>query len=282
MKSVPGRHRIDFEHQEPAVGGLDDIDPGIVGADASGGSHREIGKLVARDRGLGARALLDIGDPARPVSDHGGDDATPAHQEAPILMVPLRGRYELLEIIDPVDLLGRGEIGKRGNEPQAFALRSEERLLHQFVAFGDEGSSDRLGLGAIGKGKRAGRRQAGALEKEGRRRFVDAAFDGACVVPHRHAELAQGMQHAEIERDRLEAAARNEADEGALGQTIAETGDVKPGRRFGREAAKVERRDEGRDPVPLEGAGKAPPMPVAAIAEHDDGGVVGSLRAHGP
>ena len=70
-------------------------------------------------------------------------------------------------------------------------------------------------------------------------------------------------------------AAGNEADEGALGQAIAEPRDGEARRRLGREAASVERGDQGRDAAPLEGATEAPPVPVPAIAEHDDGRVAG-------
>ena len=139
---------------------------------------------------------------------------------------------------------------------------------------------DGLGLFAADPGEGARRRDAGALNEERGGRLVDAALDGAGVVPHRHAELAQGVQHAEIERDLLEAAAGDEADEGPFGQPVAEAGNVEPGGRHGREAALVERRQQGRDPPALESAGEAAPVPVPAIAEHHDGGVAGSWRGH--
>ncbi len=62
------------------------------------------------------------------------------------------------------------------------------------------------------------------------------------------------MQHAEIERDFLEAAAGHEADERAFGKPVAKARDGKPGGCLGREAAMVERCEQGIDPAPLEGA----------------------------
>ena len=191
LQSVPGRHRIDFQHEEPPVTGLDDVDPGIIGADAIGRANREIDQLLAGDRRLGAGALLDIGDPARSVPDHGGDDAALAYEQPPVLMVRLRRLDELLEIIGPIHLLGRGEIGERADQAQALALRPEQRLLHELPSLGEQRCGDLLRRGAADAGEGARRRDPRALQEERRGRFIDATLDGAGIVPHRHAELAQ-------------------------------------------------------------------------------------------
>ena len=62
-----------------AVVRLDDVDPGIIGADASSRTHRKIDELLAGDRRLGAGALLDVGDPARAVPDHRRRPRAPWH-----------------------------------------------------------------------------------------------------------------------------------------------------------------------------------------------------------
>ena len=87
------------------------------------------------------------------------------------------------------------------------------------------------------------------------------------------------MQHAEIKRDLLESSARHETDEGAFGKSIAEPGNGEPRRRLGREAASIERDDEGAEPALLEGLAQALPMPIPPIAEKDDARV-GARRHH--
>ena len=104
-----------------------------------------------------------------------------------------------MQIIDAVHLFRRGEVVWRRDQPQAFALRAEQRLLHEPVAFGQLGLGDRASFVAIGPGPGPGRGNAGALQEEGGGGLVDAALDGARIVPHRDAELAQSMEHAEIE-----------------------------------------------------------------------------------
>ena len=281
LQPVPRRHGVHLEHEEASVLRLDDVDAGIVGADARGGAHRKIDQLLARDRGLGARALLDIGDPARAMSDHGGDDLALAHENPPVLVMRLRRRDELLEIIDPVHLLMRRQIGERGDEAQALALCPEQRLLHQSVPFAEHACRDRRSLEGIDASEGARRRQPLALEEEGGGGLVDAALDGAGVVPHGDAELAERMQHPEIERDLLERAARHEADEGALGKAVAEPGNGKAGRGFGGEAASIERDEQGGEPALLEGLAQGSPMPIAPVAEKDDARVLCPRLGHG-
>ena len=115
---------------------LDDVDAGIIGADARRGTESKIGKLLRGDRSLGAGALLDIGDPARSVPDHGRRRrGRRRRRSASPDACRLRRRDELLQIIDAVHLLRRGEIVRRGDQAQAFALRAEQRLLHELAAF---------------------------------------------------------------------------------------------------------------------------------------------------
>ena len=131
--------------------------------------------------------------------DHRGDDLAGGDENPPVA-IGVVGRWnELLQIIDAVHLFRRGEVVWRRDQPQAFALRAEQRLLHEPVAFGELGLGDRASFVAIGAGPGPGRGDAGALQEEGGGGFVDAALDGARIVPHRDAELAQSMQHAEIE-----------------------------------------------------------------------------------
>ena len=51
---MPRRHAVHFEHQRLAAAVLDDVHAGIVGADASDGAKRKIGKLLRGDRRFGA------------------------------------------------------------------------------------------------------------------------------------------------------------------------------------------------------------------------------------
>ena len=187
--------------KKPPVTGLDDVDPGIIGADASRRTHREIDKLLAGDRRLGAGALLDIGDPARAVPDHGGDDAALAHEDPPVLMMRLRRRDELLEIIGAVHLLRRGEIGERARSGASLCLAPRTAASARACGLRASTRCSDLPPPAARPTPVAGarRRDARALQEEGGGRFVDAALDGAGIVPHRDAKLAQA--HA-ARRDR--------------------------------------------------------------------------------
>ena len=56
LQPLPGRHAVHLEHERRPVAVLDDVDAGIVGADASGGAKSKIGKLFARGSPTSARA----------------------------------------------------------------------------------------------------------------------------------------------------------------------------------------------------------------------------------
>ena len=131
---------------------------------------------------------------------------------------------------------------------------------------------DRTSLLLAGPSPGPGRRDAGLLQHEGGGRFVDAALDGAGIVPHRDAELAQGMQHAEIDGDLLEAPARHEQDERAARQMVAKPRDGEACSRLGAEAACRERNRKRPDPPCPQGPGDAPPMPFLSLAEQNDVG----------
>src|SRR5689334_3288439 len=106
-------------------------------------------------------------------------------------MMLLGRRHEFLEVVDAVDLLRLSEICKRGDKPQALALRPKQRLLHELVPLTDKGCSKRLGLGAARFGEGARRRQSRSFEEKRRGGFVDAVLDGARIVPHHYTKLAQ-------------------------------------------------------------------------------------------
>src|SRR6476619_8654466 len=180
------------------------------------------------------------------------------------------GRDELLQVKGAVHLLRRGKIVRRGDQAQAFTLRPEQRLLHQLAALCELLLNDlerRLGARA---GPGPGRRDAGLLQKEGGGGFVHAALDGARIVPHRDAKLAPGMEHAEIESDLLEAAARHEQHERTLRQMVAEAWNGEPGPGGRGQSASRKRDDKWPDSACAEGARDAAPVPLLALAEEDD------------
>ncbi len=172
------------------------------------------------------------------MANHCGDHAARADEEPPVLVMVLRGLDELLEVIRAAHLFGRGEVRDGFDQPQALALRAEQRLLHELAALREHARGDRHGIALMHRGEGARRGDAGLLQEERGGGLVDAALDGARIVPHRHAELTQAMQQAEIERDLLERAARHEAHEGAFRQAVAEPGNGEPRGRLGGEAAK--------------------------------------------
>ncbi len=49
LQALPGRHRVHLQHHEFAARILDQVDPGIIGADRGGGPHRDVvGRVVER------------------------------------------------------------------------------------------------------------------------------------------------------------------------------------------------------------------------------------------
>ncbi len=199
-------------------------------------------------------------------------------EDAPIAIDAVRPRDEFLQIVGPVHLIVGREIADSLDQAQAFALRAEQRLLHQGHALPARGLDDRLGLIAAGAAPGPGRRDACLLQDEGGGGFVDAALDGARIVPHPDPKLAQRMEHAEIKRDLLEAPARNEQHQRAARQMVAESRDSEPGPRRGREPACRQRHRERGDPARFQRTGDAPPMPLLALAEEEDVGSHGSAE----
>ena len=119
------------------------------------------------------------------------------------------------------------------DELQALALRAEQRFEHQRVTGGALAHRDALGVRQRFGGPGGRRADARRMQQQAGHRFVDAAFDRTRVVVDRHAEFAQGMQHAEPLGDLLEATARDAAHQHRVGQGAAEAGNDQavPGRR---------------------------------------------------
>ena len=125
--------------------------------------------------------------------------------------------HEALQVVDAGDRGGLGQVVLVADQPQAAALRAEQRLEHQRTVrrLAPHDRARRLvRLRRPGRG----RRNARARKQEARHRLVDAALDRAGIVPHQDADLAQRMQHAEPHRHGLESAARHGAHHHGVGK----------------------------------------------------------------
>ena len=138
---------------------------------------------------------------------------------------------EALQVIDALQpRRAAGRSSRRPDQRKAAPLRAEQRLQDQRPARAlalDDSAAPACGFRpprwrAVGTPARCSRKLV--------MRLVDAALDGAGIVPDRHAKFAQRMQHAEPQRHRLEGAARTPcARARPSGRRAAETGD-RPGR----------------------------------------------------
>ena len=162
------------------------------------------------------------------------------------------GRDELLQIIGAVHLLRRGKIVRRGDQAQAFTLRPEQRLLHELAAF----------VRASPERSRAPPRRAAPVQVQGvgmparcrKKVVVDLSTQRSMARASFHTVTPSSrkrMQHAEIERDLLEAAARHEQHERALRQMVAEAWDGEPGPGSVENPQAVKRDGQRRDPARL-------------------------------
>ena len=172
-------------------------------------------------------ALVDIGDPGLADAGHRGQHTAARDEQAPVFELRIGIAAQIaLHVIDVADFGGFGKLIGCFDAADAVALAAEQRLH-------DDGPAGLImrefagGLDAFG-GACQWDRQAGHLEQECGRRFIDAAFDDAGVVPYAHAAFAQRMQDAEAERDLFKAAGGNGADEGAIGQVAIEAWDMDP------------------------------------------------------
>ena len=103
------------------------------------------------------------------------------------------------------------------------------------------------------------------MQQKRRRRLVDAALDGAGVVPHAHAALAQRVQQAEAKGDLLQRALRDRADENGVRQLAVEAGNVDAALELRIERAARQRAYDDVGPAHAQRLGETPHMPVAAL-----------------
>ena len=184
-------------------GARDEVDAGIVGIDGGKRARSKLAHLGRRLARHGRAALVHVGDPGAGFAAHGGNDAEACRDHAPVLEIFAGGRHEVLQVIDVVGGLRRWQRARAIDAQQAFALRAEQRLEDERAA----GIGDVIFRRGIAfHGARARCRDAGLLQQERRRRFVDAALDRSRIVPHAHAAHTQRVQEAEAERDLLERA----------------------------------------------------------------------------
>ena len=207
LQTGPGRHAVDLEHGRPPSAPYRISTPAKCGADRRRRRDREI---LHRDRRHDRRdrpaALLHVGDPA-------GRSGAPSRRP--------RGRCDTSrrKSRKPLALdARRSAAGNRRRRPRpapaarpALRIRRSPRPCEPnsgLSTSGPRAHSRRTISRAVSRDsvvQVARRRNAGAGEQEAGHRLVDAALDRARVVPHRHAEFAQRMEHAEPQRDRLEA-----------------------------------------------------------------------------
>ena len=202
LHAAPSGHAVDLEHGRRAVGAHKHVDAGDFGADRFRRCNRETLHLGIRRDGQGLAALLDVGDPCRGAAHHRGDHAT-AQDEQPIIREVLGSvRLKPLQIINPRDLFGAGQVFRPSNQAQALPLRAEQGFQHKRAArrFSfDEGARGFCRFHRPGRR----RRNAGAREQKACHRLVDAAFDSARVVPDDDAKFRQRVQDAQAFGDRL-------------------------------------------------------------------------------
>src|SRR5690606_34487374 len=114
LQPLPGRHAVDLEDEEPAVGGADQVDAGIEGAHRLRGGRSEPGELALGRYRKGYPALADIGDPALAAPAHGGHGLALDHEDPDILEAglaadmgqPDMGQPDIeLKVMDPRQLL---------------------------------------------------------------------------------------------------------------------------------------------------------------------------------
>ena len=231
LQAGPGRHAVDLEHRRPLVAVVEDVDAGEIRADRRGGAHRQRLGVVVRHHRHRPAAALDVGDP---VGASGASSRRPRGRATPA--GENRGSRRARR------RRTAGDSTRRRCRPAA-AARPRVRISRRprpcepnsgLSTSGPRAASRRddraRGVEVLHRpGVR--RRDAGAREQEARHRLVDAALDRARVVPHHDAELAQRMQDAEPHRHRLEAAARDGADQHGVGQPIAEAVEIEARRR---------------------------------------------------
>ena len=267
LQPGPGRHAVDLEHRGPLVAVVEDVDAGDIGADRGGGAHRERLGIVVRHHRHGPAAALDVGDPFGRMAHHRRDHAAARHQQAKVVKAVTLDADELLQIVDPGGLAGRRQLVRRADQPQAAALRAEQRLEHQRPARRLARDDRARGVAILHRPGRR-RRNAGLRQQKARHRLVDAALDRAGVVPHHDAELAQRMQDAEPHRHRFEAAARDGANEHRVGQPDAEAVEIETRCAGGGERAGLEPHGDRRHAQGSQRLCQLAGMPVVAI-DHD-------------
>src|SRR5262245_47073690 len=109
------------------VGAIEDIHAGKVSADRRGSAKRKLLELVAGDDGHGPSALLHVGDPARRLPRHGGDDAPLRHQEAEVAKaVGAFDADKALQVVDARHRIRLWDVILASDEFEPAPLRAEQ------------------------------------------------------------------------------------------------------------------------------------------------------------
>src|SRR6185437_2425515 len=136
LESFPGRHRIDLEHDELALGVLDEIDAAICGADGAARRHGELAEPAGNGGGLACAAACDVGDPTGAAARHRGDGDLADDEDAEIAP-PVVAPDIVLEVEHAVEALRWvGQLGGAVDAAQAAPLGAEQRLCDDVAAPG--------------------------------------------------------------------------------------------------------------------------------------------------
>ena len=253
--------RIHLQDLQLALRRADQVNACIIGIDGAHCGHRYSRHLGIGKMHTGFAALVDVGHPVCASARHRGYDAMPGREHAPVFKDAVLRSDIVLHVIHVVDGLRNRKLVLRRDHADAFALASEQRLHHQraIESFGILKCMRQRFADA-----RSRRRDAGLVQQERRLRFVDAPLDGARIVPHAYAALAQGVQQAEAKGNLLERSGRDRAHENAVRKRAVEARNIDPACEGRIEGAMRQRRDRDARPHFLKRSDDAAGVPFAA------------------
>ena len=133
LQPRPGRHAVDLEHEQAAVGRRHDVDAGKIRADGGGRGDRQcrqFGFVMPRNL-LRHRASVDVGDPVGAAAAHHRHRLAGADEDAKVAEGRTGARHIMLEIVDVVHFFRGRQVDERADQPDAAPLRAEKRLQHQ-------------------------------------------------------------------------------------------------------------------------------------------------------
>ena len=167
------------------------------------------------------RALRHVCQPAAAVATHRRHGLAAHHEHPPVAAALQVAADEALQIPNLLHRLRSRQIAGAAHQAHTLALRAEQRFAHQrALACLALHPGLRLAQFAAHPGVRRG--DPGAAQAQRGQALVHRAFDGPPVVVDRNAEIAQRVQHVQVEHHLCQGAAGHPAYEHRIRRPVLE------------------------------------------------------------